>query len=79
MKPSEEKKIMRLEDDLQEYYNFWFYYWYDDIDDDIYDFWSDGYIWDEYQNDPIRIRQEKIEELFDLNAKPTLKDIWPKQ
>lgn len=77
MKPRDQKHIMRLKDDLQEYYNWWFMHWYDgDYDDYLPSHWDN---WIEYQNDPVRLRQEKIEELFDLNGKPILKDIWPKQ
>lgn len=78
MKPSEERKIMRLEDDLQEYYNDWFNYWYscDDWYDDGYDY--SGY-WDWYQENPTRIRQENIDKLLDINQNPTLKDIWPEK
>lgn len=80
MKPSDQRKITKLEEDLQEYYNWWFMHWYDGDYDDYLAYrpshWDD---WIEYQNDPVRLRQEKIEELFDLNGKPILKDIWPKQ
>lgn len=77
MKPSDQRKITKLEEDLQEYYNWWFMHWYDGDEYDLpHDFWEN---WHDYQNDPVRLRQEKIEELFDLNSKPILKDIWPKQ
>jgi hypothetical protein len=77
MKPRDQKQIVKLEDDLQEYYNWWFMHWYDGDD------WCSPYdfseYWDWYQEDVTRIRQEKLDEIFDINQPETLKDIWPKQ
>lgn len=75
MKSNDKKKIDRLDADLNDYYDFWFLYWYDDgIDWYEPDGWEN---WHNWSSDLNRIRQEKLEEIFDLNKRPTIEDIWP--
>lgn len=78
MKPRDKAQLEKTQQELSDYeaYDYWFGYWYSYGEEyDIpYDYWE---WWCEYQNDVNRIRQEKLEEIFDLNKKPTIGDIWP--
>lgn len=80
MKPNNRKlKDDASEQEIQDYYDYWFNFWYAADDDWCRTEYDYEEYWYEYQNDPVRLRQEKIEEIFNLNEKPTIKDIWPKQ
>lgn len=77
MKPRDKAQLEKTQQDLSDYeaYDYWFGYWYSYEEYEIpHDYWE---WWYEYQNDVNRIRQEKLEEIFDLNKKPTISDIWP--
>jgi hypothetical protein len=76
MKTNDRKKIEKLNADLNDHYEFWFNFWYDSSD--WYEDDPDGREnWYNWSIDLNRIRQEKLEEIFDLNKKPTIEDIWP--
>ena len=72
------KKIERLEASIEygeclgyddhDYYNFRESIW---RGDDEWEWWSD------WSLSTVRVRQEKLDEIFDLNKKVTLEDIWP--
>lgn len=73
MKPND-KEIKKIDLDLKEYYDPWFDFWYDMYGDELptEDHWNN---WYEYMDDQSRIRQEKLNQIFDIDQPCTIEEV----